>query len=120
MKYKKLGILLLLPVIAISITLAGCQSKSTNATVTGSVVSQSNEVSYRGQDGKTALELLKASHDTKTNSSQAGEMVTSIDGISQTEKEFWMYDVNGTQPSVGADQYQTKSNDTIHWQLKSF
>jgi len=75
-------------------------------------------VAYDGQDGKTALDLLKASHEIKTQDSSMGVFVTSIDSSANTDDTFWMFFVNNELASVGADQYQTKSSDKIEWRFE--
>jgi len=119
MKIRKIS-WLLVPVIALGIVLTGCNKlETTSPTASQSEVVQ-KEVSYEGVDGKTAYQLLTELHQVQADSSSVGVMVKSIDGISQTDNEFWLYDVNGKEPSVGADKYETKSGDIVRWQLKSF
>ena len=84
------------------------------------VVEQNKEVSYQGKEGQSAFDILKSKYKVESNSSSLGVMVTAIEGVKQTDKEFWLYEVNGTQPDVGADKYVTKNTDTIKWQLKGF
>ena len=75
-------------------------------------------IAYTGVEGQTALALLKQTHTVETKSYSFGEMVVSIDGISATEgTNFWEFLVNGQQATVGAGDYQTKSSDSITWQL---
>lgn len=76
-------------------------------------------VQYQGQDGKNALELLKASHKVSTKTfTGVGEYVESIDGISPDSSHFFSFYVNGQQAQVGADQYVTKATDQIEWRLE--
>jgi len=77
---------------------------------------------YPGQDGKTALELLKGAYpSTVTKSSGSlGEQVMSINGKEAGSNEFWEFLVNGTAATVGASTYVTKSTDMIEWKLTSF
>lgn len=78
--------------------------------------------SYAGQDGKTALELLKIAYPNSTTktSGSLGEYVTGINGREAGSSEFWELFVNGTSSSVGASAYVTKSTDTLEWKLTSF
>ena len=46
-------------------------------------------ISYEGQDGKTALELLKEGRDVKTEESSIGVFVTGIDDTENTNEKFW-------------------------------
>ena len=76
-------------------------------------------VSYRGQEGKNALDLLKASHkvDVKTYSG-IGEFVDGIDGLKSDAQHFWSFYVNGKQATVGAGSYTTKATDVIEWKFE--
>jgi hypothetical protein len=77
------------------------------------------EVSYKGIEGKNALELLKQSHKVETKSYEGlGEFVTSIDGVAADSKHFWAFYVNGQQSQVGASSYTAKDTDTIVWKLE--
>lgn len=78
---------------------------------------QITEVAYQGQDGKNALELLKASHQVETTHFDFGDMVNSIDGVTPDAEHFWSFYINGQPATSGADAYQTKSSDTITWKL---
>lgn len=76
-------------------------------------------VSYRGQEGKNALDLLKASHkvDVKTYSG-LGEFVDGIDGVKSDTQHFWSFYVNGKQATVGAGSYTTKTSELIEWKFE--
>lgn len=79
----------------------------------------SGTVMYAGVEGKTALELLRASHTITTKSfSGLGEYVESIDGVKPDSKHFWSFYVNGKSSNVGASSYTTKSGDVIEWKLE--
>lgn len=76
-------------------------------------------VSYKGQDGKNALDLLKASHKVEVKVySGIGEFVDAIDGLKSDTKHFWSFYVNGKQSTVGAGSYTTKTTDTIEWKFE--
>jgi hypothetical protein len=77
----------------------------------------SNVIEYKGQDGKNALELLKASHRVDAQHYSFGDLVSGIDGITPDTKHFWAMYVNGQFSQVGASAYETKSSDTIKWQM---
>jgi len=83
-------------------------------------IEQSSEISYKGVEGKTAMELLKASHQVEVQSFDFGDMVQSIDGKKPGEGETWSFYVNGKLASVGADAYQTKNSDTITWKIEKY
>src|SRR5688500_4240415 len=52
-------------------------------------------ITYQGQDGKTALEILKTTHQVEVKSYSFGDMVVSIDGIAPNPAtHFWAMYVN--------------------------
>ncbi|HYC79883.1 MAG TPA: DUF4430 domain-containing protein [Candidatus Binatia bacterium] len=76
-------------------------------------------VRYPGQDGRNAMELLKSLHRVETQSfGDMGEFVKSINGIEPDSTRFWAMYVNGSISQTGAEQYVTKSSDTIEWKLE--
>ena len=76
-------------------------------------------VGYNGQDGKTALELLKANATVVTKDSSYGPYVDSINGVQGgTDGKYWAFYVNDEMAQVGADAYQTKSGDKIEWKFE--
>jgi hypothetical protein len=78
-----------------------------------------NYISYQGEEGKNALDLLKAKHSVETQTFQgAGEFVTSINGLKGNSSNFWAFYVNNEQANVGASQYTTKSADFIEWKYE--
>ena len=82
--------------------------------------SQTSTISYQGVEGKNAIELLKESHEVKTDKYDFGELVNTIDGqASDPAANFWAFYVNGEMAQVGAGDYQTKPSDTIEWKLES-
>lgn len=87
---------------------------------TGTVTQQSTDISYQGQEGRTALELLKEKHKVETKSFDFGEMVVGIDGRVATDNEFWAFYINGNPAQVGAGDYQTKDSDSITWKLETY
>lgn len=72
-------------------------------------------VSYKGEDGKNALELLKAKHDVV----ETDGFVKAIDGRASSTTSYWLYYVNGNSAEVGAKDYTTKSTDTVEWRFES-
>ncbi len=75
-------------------------------------------ISYNGEAGKTALVILKTGAEVITKDSSFGEYVTSINGVQQTDKKFWMFYVNDKQANVGASDYITKEGDHVEWKLE--
>jgi hypothetical protein len=117
----------LLPVVLSLIVLgAGCsftQTVKVNTNVAnsnGRIDQNTNRVgtvSYTGQDGKNALELLQASH--QVDVSDQG-FVNSIDGVKPSDREFWAFYVNNQQAQVGAKDYSSKNSDAIEWRLEKY
>lgn len=75
-------------------------------------------VTYSGQDGQNALDLLKAHHQVAAQQYSVGSYVTTIDGISAPPNYYWAFSVNGQPSQVGAGQYVTHNSDTLRWQLQ--
>jgi len=76
------------------------------------------KLTYQGQDGKTALELLKQHAKVQTKISDLGEFVTSINGNDGGGKKYWLYYVNGKEAEVGSGTYVTHNGEIIQWRLK--
>ena len=77
-------------------------------------------IAYDGEDGKTALELLKLhAHVVTTNASGLGELVVTINGIGARNNNGFnlIYYVNGSMPKTGAGNYITKNGDKIEWKI---
>lgn len=91
----------------------------TQVSTTQVQVQETNEVSYQGQEGKNALELLKDNAEVVTKKDpNLGEYVVSINGEDGGGKKYWLYYVDGKQANVGAGEYQTKNGETIDWKLE--
>lgn len=89
------------------------------ATQTAVVTPQKTEsISYKGEDGKTALELLKNHAQVQTKTSSIGEYVTAINGNDGGGKKYWLFFVDGKESSVGAGAYITKAGENIKWKLQ--
>jgi hypothetical protein len=91
---------------------------SSSVTVVKNSSSQTVELSYKGQDGKNALALLKTHANVQTKSSSLGEYVTSINGNDGGGSKYWIFYVNGKEAQVGAGAYVTHNGDTIEWKLQ--
>lgn len=84
----------------------------------GLIISDNGKtVSYNGQNGKNALDLLSQNTTIQTEQTSFGPMVKAINGVTATDKEFWLFSVNGQPAAVGAADYQTKDSDIIEWRL---
>jgi hypothetical protein len=76
-------------------------------------------VRYEGQEGQTALALLKQGHRVETKTfSGIGEFVESIDGVRPPEGYFWKFFINDQDASVGAGDYVTKKGDLLEWRIE--
>ena len=76
-------------------------------------------VAYNGQEGKTALELLREKATIKTQTSSYGEYVEEINEIkSGVNGKYWIFYVDGRMGEVGADQHQTTSDELIEWRFE--
>lgn len=122
-KRTELGIL-----VAIVVLLGGAayySSKKTVVTVETSPTATpaiGKEITYNGEVGKTALELLQATHTVELNGAGTNAYVVGIDGVKadDSKKEYWSFIVNGTPASVGAGSYQSQSTDVISWKIANF
>jgi hypothetical protein len=73
--------------------------------------------SYKGQDGKDALTLLKQKTTVEQNKSG---LVIAIAGNKPTGHNYWAFYVNGKYAQVGPAQYKTKNSDTILWKVEKY
>lgn len=64
-------------------------------------------------------ESLQTVMETNYKIEMSKDFVSGIDGHLQDAKasKYWMYDVNGKQPDVGAVEYFLKDGDTVTWTL---
>lgn len=77
-------------------------------------------IAYDGEDGKTALELLKLrARVVTTSASGLGELVVTINGVGARNNNGFnlIYYVNGSMPKTGAGNYITKNGDKIEWKI---
>lgn len=122
MKYQKIIAPAVAAVIVISgLSYAAFAGKHTPSSSTSPATSvpATPTVAYQGQDGKTALELLKQQKpSTVTKASSLGDYVVSIDGNDGGGNKYWLFYINGAEASVGAGAYVTKSSDSIEWRLQ--
>jgi len=83
------------------------------------VAIQNNSFSYKGEDGKDALAILKEK--TTVEQSSSG-LVISINGrkAEEDKREFWAFLVNGKMAEVGPADYQTKKEDLIEWKIQNY
>ena len=78
------------------------------------------EVSYSGQDGKTALAVIEKLTEVVTEETQYGAMVMAINGLKSEEgKNYWALYVNEEYAKEGAGTLETKSSDKLVWKLEN-
>lgn len=78
-------------------------------------------LTYQGQEGKTALELLESTAQTVKAGEGENAYITSINGVAaDSTKEYWAFSINGEASMVGAGSYITKGSDVIKWDLTTF
>jgi hypothetical protein len=113
---------LIIAVLALSAPMCGCARRaSVNTPKAASAATPAREerlvIAYEGEDGKTALELLKSRARVRTSSSQLGELVEEINGVGAGGGHYLIYYVNGSMARTGAGNYVTKNGDKIEWKL---
>lgn len=122
-RVRKMVPIALLLVLAVAGVLYSIQNKATAPTDENQQASIAQKpdygpVSYQGEEGKTAMAILKTRHQMVTKNYSFGEMVTAIDGVEPDNKHFWGFYINGSLAQVGADAYVTKASDRIEWKLE--
>lgn len=83
------------------------------------LVEENPTVSYTGEEGKSALELL---HEHASYEQEASGLIHTIDGRKTDNKrrEYWAFYVNGKLAPVGPAEYQTKAGDKIEWKIEKY
>lgn len=96
------------------------QPTSTPATeITTAPLAIPSPITYQGEEGKTALDILKNQAAIETSGEGANTFVLGINGYRPDQSTaFWAFYVNGTQAPVGAGAYKTKATDTIEWRVE--
>ena len=69
------------------------------------------------EEGTTVLEALKGQYEVI----EEDGLILSIDGMEQDEDagKYWLYEVNGEQPTVGAAECEIKDGDQVKWLLNA-
>ncbi len=119
MKNKELIVAVVISTLFLGIGIYKVTDK-TKETPTSVVEEQKNPklIQYEGKEGKSAFELLKANSQVVASESPLGVFITEINGIKNTNEEFWLFYINGELAPVGADKYITKDGDTIEWRFE--
>jgi hypothetical protein len=79
---------------------------------------QLTQISYDGQNGVNAFNLLKKYATVQTKHYSFGYFVKAINGVAGNGPKYWTLFVNGKEANVGASAYITKSSDIITWRLE--
>ncbi|MBS1790021.1 MAG: DUF4430 domain-containing protein [Acidobacteria bacterium] len=78
-------------------------------------------IAYDGEDGKTALELLKTRARVRTQIFQFGdqqaELVVEINEVVAGNGFNFLYFVNGATVKTAAGNFVTKNGDRVEWKL---
>jgi hypothetical protein len=92
----------------------------TEPTIVQEGQTQKDYFTYKGQDGKRALELLYASKAWVEVDSSG--LITAINfrKADPKKKEYWSFYVNKKLASVGPAEYITKSSDVIEWKIEKY
>jgi hypothetical protein len=95
------------------------EQKKVTPSQTKTVAQNSNYFSYKGEEGKDALTLLKLHTAIEQNKSG---LVTAINHQAADDKkrEFWAFYVNGKMAEVGPASYKTKDADMIEWKIEKY
>jgi len=75
-------------------------------------------ISYDGQDGKSALDLLKENNQVNEQETSFGTFVTEINGIKNENGSYWMFYINDQVSESSSDTYVTKNSDKIEWRYE--
>jgi hypothetical protein len=124
--YKLFSLFVIFTVLALTACTktTNTNTNSNNTNVNAIINQNTNTVTvymYKGEDGITAINLLKAKFTgITTTKSGNDEFVSGINNQVAGTKQYWGFYVNGKAASVGASDYVTKSTDTIEWKLISY
>jgi len=89
-----------------------------SATTTNPQVQSTQTIAHNGQDGKTALELLKNRADVKSQDYESGTYVQAINGTENNETHIWLFYINGQMSFEDVGKLQTKNSDKIEWRYE--
>lgn len=110
----------------IGLFLAGCnptggKTSVLNVSEVDSKKAVTDYISYSGEDGKTALELLKNMATVESEVVEGGTVVNAINGqaFDYINNKNWLLYVNGQLQEVLPDKYMTKTGDLIEWKYGS-
>ena len=118
MNSKRIPSLALMIVAALTFA-GGCPRRTAVPTPKADAPSREERpiLGYAGEDGRTALELLKSRARIRTSTSSLGELVEEINGVRSGDGYNLIYFVNGAMAKTGAGNYVTRTGDRIEWKL---
>ena len=78
-------------------------------------------VTYEGEQGKTALEILQSICEIETKTTAEGAIITvvAIDGIKASSPDYWAFYLNSQYALNSPNNILTTETDLIKWQLES-
>ena len=114
------AIVVLIALVGIGGHFIGKYEENKKGSTASSQISGVQTFTYSGENGKNALDLLKAKADAQISESSLGAFVVSINGTSNSDSQFWLLYVNGELAPTGADQVQTKDGDKLEWRYETF
>lgn len=67
------------------------------------------------ESGQTLMEVMVQEYEMEDE----GGFIHSIEGYEQDpdNNRWWLYEINGEQPTVGANDYEVEDGDSIKWML---
>jgi len=68
-------------------------------------------------NSSTVFDALNSSYSIEYQESSYGYFITSINGVSGNESDYWIYEVNGETPEVGLGQYRLSDQDNLDFAL---
>jgi hypothetical protein len=82
-------------------------------------ITTTQDITYKGQEGKDALTLLKSQAVIEQD---ASGMVSSINHkkANFSKHEYWAFYINGKLAQVGPASYKTKNTDTLLWKIEKY
>jgi hypothetical protein len=117
-KTKVIALIVVIVLLIAGAVLDVAVHKATPTAATTVKSAQTTKLTYHGQDGQTALALLKKHAKIQTKTSSLGEYVTAINGNDGGGKKYWIFYVNGKEAQIGPAAYVTHNSDVIQWRLQ--
>jgi hypothetical protein len=68
-------------------------------------------------DSGTVFSETKEQYIVVYDSTAQGIFVKSIDSVSQTNRAYWIYEVNSKPANIASNRYRVEPGDTVRWRL---